>query len=385
MSVFKLPDLGEGLQEAELVTWHVEPGERVVADQPLVSVETDKAVVEVPAPHAGTVTVLHAEVGEVVPVGAPLVEFDTDEKREDSGVIVGKLSEDAARIEDDGRITRPQTAPSGPSGVRAAPAVRAHAKALGIDIEAVSGTGPDGAVMVADLVAFQGGAVPAAPEKTVELPSAPGFEGGEKLSGVRRSMARGMEMSRDQVVPANVMDEVDIDHWPDGEDVTFRLIRAIGAACVAEPALNAWYDRASDSRLLHERVDLGVAVHSDQGLFVPVFRDVAKRDAEDIRDGLRRMKEDVDNRAIPPDELRGATITLSNYGVFRAGRHSEMIVLPPQVAIVGAGRIEQRVVAVDGAPAVHRVLPLSLTFDHRPVNGGEAAGFLRAMMADLSL
>lgn len=378
MSRFSLPDLGEGLQEAEIVDWHVELGERVVADQPLVSVETDKAVVEVPAPVSGTVVALYGAVGDVVAVGAPLVDFDTDEKREDSGVIVGKLDSGSTHIAGEAAAAVPERQSAPVSGVRAAPAVRAHARAIGVDIEEISGSGPGGSVTVADIAAIAGGvSAPVAP-------SPPAFEGGERLRGVRRAMARAMEKSHAEIVPATVMDEVDIDHWPAGEDTTVRLIRAIAAACAAEPALNAWYDKASDSRLLHENVDLGIAVHTDDGLFVPVFRDVGHRSPEDLRNGLKRMKDDVRNRSIPPEELRGATITLSNFGVFGAGRHSELVIVPPQAAIIGAGRIEDRVIAVDGAPAVRRLLPVSLTFDHRSVNGGEAAGFLVALMADLA-
>lgn len=377
MTTFTMPDLGEGLQEAEIVTWHVETGERVVADQPLVSVETDKAVVEVPAPVSGTITRLHAEIGDVVAVGARLVDFDTDEKRQDSGVIVGKLETETTPIAEDVPVTARQAGVAPSSRVHAAPAVRAHARALGIDVECIAGTGPGGSVTVADIAGADGAV------KSPAIGTSPGFEGGERLRGVRRAMARTMEKSHAEIVPANVMDDVDIDHWPVGEDVTVRLVRSIGAASAAEPALNVWYDKASDSRLVHERVDLGIAVHTDDGLFVPVFRDVGHRSADDLRAGLARMKNDVRNRSIPPDELKGATITLSNFGVFGAGRYAEMVIVPPQVSIVGAGRIEARVVAIDGAPAIRRMLPLSLTFDHRAVNGGEAARFLAAMIADL--
>lgn len=380
MTTFRLPDLGEGLQEAEIVTWHVELGQRVIADQPLVSVETDKAVVEVPAPYSGTVTALHADVGAVVPVGAALVDFDTDAKRADSGVIVGALESDTEEVLT--ALPAPSAQPRRASSarVRAAPAVRAHAKALGLDIETIAGSGPDGAVTVADLAGVTANAGPGA--QTFQA-NAPAFPGGEPLRGVRRAMARAMEKSHAEIVPTNILDEVDIDHWPVDEDVTVRLIRAIAVACAAAPAMNSWYDRASASRLVHDRVDLGIAVHTDDGLFVPVFRDVGNRTPPDIRSGLKRMNEDVRNRSIPPEELKGATITLSNYGVFGAGRHAEMVIVPPQVAIVGAGRIEDRVLAVDGKPAVRRVVPVSLTFDHRSVNGGEASAFLRELMDDL--
>jgi 2-oxoisovalerate dehydrogenase E2 component (dihydrolipoyl transacylase) len=164
--------------------------------------------------------------------------------------------------------------------------------------------------------------------------------------------------------------------------VTIRLVRAIVAGCRAEPSLNAWYDSQVGGRRLHETVDLGIAVDTVDGLFVPVLRNVANRDAADLRRGLERMKADIRARRIPPEELRGATITLSNFGTI-AGRYAAPVVVPPQVAILSTGRVEPQVVAVDGRPAVHRLMPLSLTIDHRVVTGGEAARFLAAVIDDL--
>jgi 2-oxoisovalerate dehydrogenase E2 component (dihydrolipoyl transacylase) len=164
--------------------------------------------------------------------------------------------------------------------------------------------------------------------------------------------------------------------------VTIRLALAIAAACKAEPALNAWYDSATGERRLIERVDLGIAVDTEGGLIVPVLRNVAERGVPDLRAGLDRLQADAIARSIPPEELRGATITLSNFGMI-GGRFANLIIVPPQTAIVGAGRISQRVVAHRGQPAVRRTLPLSLTFDHRVVTGGEAARFLVALKSDL--
>ena len=144
------------------------------------------------------------------------------------------------------------------------------------------------------------------------------------------------------------------------------------------------FDGVRMSLVRHQQVDLGVAVDTPDGLFVPVLRDVANRDAEDLRAGLDRLRADVLNRSIPPRELMGATITLSNYGTL-FGRYASPVVVPPQVAIVGAGVIRDQVVAVDGQPVVHRILPLSLTVDHRAVTGGEAARFLKALVTDLQL
>jgi hypothetical protein len=161
-----------------------------------------------------------------------------------------------------------------------------------------------------------------------------------------------------------------------------RLIRAIAAAAKAEPSLNAWYNSQAGERRLIPRIDVGIAIDTEGGLIVPVMRNVGERDANDLPAGLDRMRVDAAARSIPPDELRGATITLSNFGMI-GGRFAQLAVVPPQVAIIGAGRIAPRVMVHAGSPAVRRVLPLSLTFDHRVVTGGEAARFLMALKRDL--
>jgi pyruvate dehydrogenase E2 component (dihydrolipoamide acetyltransferase) len=362
MTTFTLPDLGEGLQEAEIVAWHVGAGDHVVADQPLVSVETEKAVVEIPSPRSGRIEALLAEPGDIVKIGAPLVEFEAGAAA-DTGTVVGEIpSEQKARPAE----PRPPAAPA--RGVKAAPAVRALAARLGIDLALVRPSGPAGAVVAAD----------------VERAAAALEEAGplEPLRGVRRAMALNMERAHAEVVPATVTEVADIADWPPGTDVTMRLIRAIAAGCAAEPALNAWYLGREQGRRLNDKVHLGIAMDTEDGLFVPVLRDVGNRDPDDLRRGLEAMKADVRARAVPVVELRGQTVTLSNFGMF-GGQHAALVVLPPQVAILGAGRIHDRVVARDGKPAVRRVLPLSLTFDHRPVMGGEASRFLAAVVADL--
>ncbi len=353
--VFSLPDLGEGLTEAEIVTWHVAEGDHVVADQPLVSVETDKAVVEVPSPRSGRIARLLVREGEIVAVGQPLVEFEAEAAEAgDAGTVVGELP---AREE--------SAAPAGP---RAAPAVRRLAQELGVELATLVGTGPGGVITRED--------VERAARERSRAPR------GEPMRGVRRTMARNMERAHREVVPATVSDDADISAWRQGEDVTIRLVRAIAAGCRAEPALNAHYLRERDERILFEHIDLGIAVDTPDGLFVPVLRDVGNRDAEDLRRGLENMKRDVRARAIPPQELKGQTITLSNFGMF-AGRYAQLVILPPQVAILGAGRIREELRPVEGRPEVRRILPLSLTFDHRAVMGGEAARFLRAVIEDL--
>jgi 2-oxoisovalerate dehydrogenase E2 component (dihydrolipoyl transacylase) len=365
MKTFNLPDLGEGLQEAEIVSWHVNPGDRVVADQPLVSVETDKAVVEVPSPYAGQIAELFGAEGDLVKVGAPLVAFAEAAAQSDAGTVVGQIAagqEVAQEVTTGERGGRTVT-------VRATPAVRALARRKGVDLALVSGSGAEGLITAAD----------------VERAAATLSEAGplEPLRGVRRAMASRMAHAHAEVVPATVSDDADVGSWR-GRDVTVRVVRAIVAGCAREPALNVWYDSQSQGRRLHRKIDLGIAVDTEDGLFVPVLRDVANRDAADLRRGLERMKADILARTIPPEEMRGATITLSNFGSL-AGRYAAPVVVPPQVAILSTGRVVDRPMAVGDKVEVRRVMPLSLTFDHRVVTGGEAARFLAAVIADLEL
>lgn len=363
MRQFVLPDLGEGLEEAEIVTWHVTEGDHVVTDQPLLSVETDKAVVEIPSPSSGRIAHLFGNKGDIVKVGAPLVEF-AEGAEPDTGTIVGEL----------GREEHPPTAGISPQRATGQPhvfpAVRALARKLDVELETVEATGPGGTITRADV------------ERAAKIMPESGST--EPMRGMRRAMAQRMTAAHAQIVPATVTDEADIDDWPTGEDVTIRLVRAIALACKAEPALNAWYNSTTGERRLIPRVDLGIAVDTEGGLIVPVLRNVAERSVSDLRAGLDRLRADAIARSIPPEELRGATITLSNFGMI-GGRFANLIIVPPQAAIIGAGRISPRAVAHRGQPAVRRMLPLSLTFDHRIVTGGEAARFLVALKSDLEL
>jgi len=335
MRQFILPDLGEGLEEAEIVTWHVNEGDRVVVDQPLVSVETDKAVVEVPSPWSGRIARLFGGKGDLVKVGAPLVEF-AEGTQGDTGTVVGELGHQE-------KAPRDAEAPA-PTPVRTLqvlPAVRALARKLDVDLNLVQASGPGGTVTRAD--------VERAAKSLAEAGPA------EPLRGMRRAMAQRMAAAHAEVVRTTVNDEADIDDWRKGEAGERRLIK---------------------------RIDIGIAVDTEGGLIVPVLRNVGERDASDLRHGLDRLRADAAARSIPPEELRGATITLSNFGMI-GGRFANLVVVPPQVAIVGAGRIDQRVLVHNGQPAARRVLPLSLTVDHRVVTGGEAARFLVALKSDL--
>jgi 2-oxoisovalerate dehydrogenase E2 component (dihydrolipoyl transacylase) len=363
MKIFKLPDLGEGLQEAEIVQWHIKAGERVKTDQPMVSVETAKAIVDIPAPYEGKVMRLYGNVGDIAHIGAPLVAFEGE--GEDAGTVVGevKVGKQPAREAPLGAAPAP-----GAAGIKAIPAVRVLARKLSVDLAMVTPTGPDGTITQGDV------------QRAARILSETGPI--ELLRGVRRAMAQNMMLANAEVASATIMDDADIHAWQPGQSVMLRLIHAIVAGCKAEPSLNAWYDSQRIGRYVVNKVDLGIAVDTPDGLLVPVLRNVESRDADDVASGLANLIRDARARKVPPEELRGHTITLSNYGTI-AGRYASPVVVPPTVAIVGAGRIRDEVVAVDGAPAVHRVIPLSLTFDHRAVAGGEAGRFLASMIAHL--
>ena len=364
MSSFALPDLGEGLREAEIVSWHVAQGDHVVVDQPLLAVETEKAVVEIPSPKAGHIARLLAKVGERVKVGAALLEFEEGPHAE-AGSVVGQLAEPAT-------TAAPRAAAAGspaPGAIRATPAVRAHARELGVDLARVTPTGPEGAVTMSDVQAAAAGAG-AGPAPA-------------SLQGARRSMAINMARAWREVVHATLQDEADIEAWPPSEDLTGRLVRALIAGCKAEPALNASYDATSMSLRENPTINLGLAIDSSDGLFVPVLHDVARGTSPDWRRQIDAFKRGVQSRSLTLADLRGSTITLSNFGSI-AGRHASLIVMPPQVAILGVGRFAALPVqSGDGGIELHRALPLSLTFDHRAVTGGMAARFLRAVIADL--
>jgi len=456
---FLLPDLGEGLPDATIVEWYVKVGDTIKLDDNLVSMETAKAVVDVPSPVSGKVLKLAGGAGDVIVTGTMLAEFEIDPSmpqraegqdtghhhgpskgtgahtastgpdkvvasdeggeisdkgeepasREDSGTVVGAMqSSDAVRSE----------AAVAVGGVKALPAVRALARKLGVDIARVRATGPDGVVTNNDVKqaaadgSARAGAQPApraadraaAPAPAVAQPAAPAQRstmsmGGkpmrtqppgvqatgqpEQLKGVRRNMARVMADAHAKVVPTTLSDDADIHAWAPGNDITGRLVRAIVAAAKAVPALNAWFDGDNLTRTLHPHVDIGIAVDTDDGLFVPALRNADMLDARGVREAVNRLRTQVEERSIPMSELTGYTISLSNFGMF-AGRYATPVIVPPCVAIIAAGKGRHQMTPVMGGFESHKVIPLSVTFDHRACTGGEAARFLKAMLDDLA-
>jgi len=367
MPYFTLPDLGEGLQEAEVVEWHVKEGDTVKVDDLLLSVETAKAIVDIPAPRDGIIATLFVANGDLVHTGEPLLAFAGDEGS-GSQTVVGNLQskEDAENPDIFVVGAVPDSRPSGGT----TPAIRALARHLGVNLDQIKGSGPAGSITLDDV------------QQQANLKHSHGDS--TPLRGVARTMAKTMASAGQQVVPVSLFDQVSVSHWPQDTDITLRLIRAIVAGCQAEPAVNAWFDGEALTRTLHAQVDIGIAVDTDDGLFVPALRNADMLDARGIREGVNRLREQVESRSIAASELSGYTISLSNFGMF-AGRYATPVVVPPCVAIVGAGRARHQMTPVMGGVEAHKVIPLSVTFDHRAATGGEAARFLRAMMDDLAL
>jgi pyruvate dehydrogenase E2 component (dihydrolipoamide acetyltransferase) len=410
---FDLPDLGEGLADAEIVTWHVKEGDAIETGDPLAAVETAKAVVDVPSPYTGSIAKLYAKEGDVIDVHSPLVDFETEgdetsaprssgkakqEKKtavpaptekssteamhEDSGTVVGSMPTAGEDLEDRHIIRRQHKSGAHP---KAAPTARARAKALGVELSEVAASGHRGQITAADVEQHAASVVPATPDLGAPpvVPAKPVRYGTpEPIRGPRRAMAQSMSRSRDQITPTSLFDDADIHYWQAGQDITARIVRALVAGCRSEPCLNAWFNAEQMTRTIHKQVDLALAVDTPDGLIVPVVRGVEAMNGDILRHQLNRLKQATRERTVSPQDMRNPTITLSNFGML-AGRYASPIIVPPQVTIIGTGGIRHDVVPVMGGIEVHKRIPLSLTFDHRAVTGGEACRFLAALIKDL--
>lgn len=378
MRYFYLPDLGEGLPDAEIVKWYVKEGQEIAADEPLVAMETAKAVVDVPSPVAGIVLKLYGKEGDVIETGGKLVEYKSDsvdENSKDTGTVAGTIEIGNEVVDDDIIVTKRAV-----GGPKAIPAVRALANKLKIDLNLVTPTGPNNTITKKDVETAAGSGVKVSDASNISANK--NLEEFVAIKGSRRSMAREMTRANSEVCLVTIVDDACLYKWDNNQDITARIILAMVAACKQEPALNAWYDNGAPSRRVFDSINLGMAVDTEDGLFVPVIKDAQKIDAKDLRGVINTMKQEVSSRSIAPDKLKDATITLSNFGRF-IGRYASPIVVPPQVAILGVGELKQEAVVIDGEIKVSRVLPLSLSFDHRACTGGEASRFLGVVRTEL--
>jgi pyruvate/2-oxoglutarate dehydrogenase complex dihydrolipoamide acyltransferase (E2) component len=388
---YLLPDLGEGMSEAEVLQWRVAVGEHVTRDQIVVHVQTDKAEVELPVPASGTITALGAAVGDMVPVGAPLLELVPDD-----GAVAPGTQVRASTV--------PQPRPAAPSAAadagggaipQTAPPVRKLARELGVDLATVAGSGPGGRITAADVRAAA-----TAPEAAPEAASAPASTGTRApLRGIRRAMARNMADAWRQVPHISLFDEIDARpllaahaaarasapaEIPGGTlTLTAFFVRAAVVALRDVPVLNVGFDAAAEEVVSHDACHVGIAVATDAGLVVPVLHDAHTKDLAALGAEITALTAAARSGGLAPAQLQGATFTVTNFGT-EGGRFATPIVRPPQVAILGFGAVRVRPVVDGDAVVAAPSLPISLSADHRVVDGHDATTFLERVAALLA-
>lgn len=418
----RLPDLGEGLTEATIVRWLVAPGDVVAEDQIVAEVETAKATVELPSPFAGTVTQCHADEGDEVEVGTVVMTLsaagqeagDGDEEASDESegsLLVGygtATSRGRRRRSHGSHRSSPargdgERQPAGGQGSRAGrprakPPVRKLAKDLGVDLEQVNGSGPDGRITRDDVRA----ASQQAQEITAQRPDVdsepdlaaqPAGDRRIAVTGVRARIADHLSVAWREIPAASCWVECDAtallavratlaQAHPDVKVTPLALLlRCCVVALRAHPQLNASFDAEARELVHHDTVHLGVATQTGRGLIVPVIKDAGDRSVLDLAAAVGRLAAAARDNTLPPAQMVGGTFTVSNFGAFGVDGGTP-IINHPEAAILGIGRITPRPWVVDRQIEVRDVVRLSLTFDHRVCDGGEAAGFLRRL-ADL--
>lgn len=395
---FKLPDLGEGLEDAEVVRWLVSEGDEVRLNQPLVEVDTAKALVEIPSPVAGKVAKLHASEGAVVKVGAPLVTFEVAEEAAEAkrtAVLVGYGVEDQPKVvrrrrlrategsrsgpKDEGPLAKPSVAAKAfpADRVLAAPPVRKLAKEMGVDLSRVSGTGTGGRITKDDVVAVAGaGVAEAAPDTDEREERIP-------IRGVRRRVAERVARSAAEIPHVTTFLTVDATHLLAARDAAQSragdkkvsplavVARAFVEICKEHPKLNASWDEEAQEIVLKRHYHLGVATDTERGLVVPVIKNADSKDVVDLAAEIARLAAAAREGAAAPEDLSGSTVTISNVGTFGA-EFGTPIINWPESSILALGAIVERPLMDSGQLVVRPTVTLSLSFDHRIADGAEA-------------
>lgn len=411
---FKFPDIGEGLTEGEIVRWLVKEGDEIKEGQSLVEVETDKALAEIPSPRTGTILKILAKEKEIVKVGqvivvigekgealaAPPPSPSAPVPKPKSVGVVGELEEAPEETPAVAAKAEPIKAARVSEHVLATPSVRALAKELGVDINKVQGTGSEGRVLEKDV--HQTAEGKAKPVEEAKKPTKArkydlyGYVERIPLRGVRRSIARAMVKSKYTAPHVSAMDEADVTElWrirekekkvAEGKGIKLTIlpfiIKALIAGLTEHPYLNATLDDENEEIILKKYFNIGLATDTPEGLMVPVVKNAKEKSIFELAQESAQLAEKARNRTIDLADLKGGTFTITNYGAVR-GMYGTPIINYPEVAILGIGRIQETPVARDGKVVVRRILPLSLSFDHRVVDGAEAARFLSTVIARL--
>ncbi|MEX2149226.1 MAG: dihydrolipoamide acetyltransferase family protein [Steroidobacteraceae bacterium] len=388
--VFKMPDLGEGTVTAEVVDWKVKVGDIVKEDQIIAEVMTDKAAVEIPAPVSGRVVSLTGAPGDMVAVGAELIAFETGE-----GAPVGAAAKAAAPAPSLPRSAKPAPATEdqdfgATTRVMASPATRRKAQDAGVDLAKVSGTGPGGRISAGDLDAVIAGKSTPAARPAVRTARAGTEE--IKVIGVRRVIAERMSAAKRNIPHFTYVEEVDVTELEalrqhlnsrlgkGAPSLTYLpfLVAALVRVLEAFPQCNAVHDAERNVIVRHRAVHVGVATQTPDGLKVPVVRNAEARGLADLAAEIRRVSEAARSNKATREELVGSTITVTSLGRL-GGIASTPVINAPEVAIIGVNKAVLRPVVLDGAIAVRRIMNLSSSFDHRFVDGFDAAAMIQAL------
>jgi len=391
---FKLPDLGEGVTEAEVDRWLVKEGDTIAEDEPLVEVITDKATAEIPSPYAGVVARIHVAEGEIAPVGAVLVSISSESLEDPTGSASSSEPSGATSpVTEPPGATSHVTEPSLPeklgAGIKAMPRIKAMppvrklARNLGVDLSAVAGSGSSGAITRADVEAFASGESGGRAETTRPAPS----EIREPLRGIRRTIAERMAEAHRRVPAVTHVEECDVTQLDDARSIANRegdgssrltylpfVVKAVCKALDDHPVLNSSLDEEVQEIVIHARRDVGIAVDTPAGLSVPVVRTAHEKSLREIAREIERLANAARSGSLTLDDLGDATFTITSPGRY-GGLLATPIVFHPQAAILGVHRAADRPVARDGKVVIRKMMNLSLTFDHRILDGLTAAKF----------
>ncbi len=416
--IFHFPDIGEGITEGKIIEWHVKKGQPIKTGDPIVKMETDKVVTDIPSPRDGVISAIFGSEGDVINVDDSLVEIEiegaegadaqaiaqekpkpaSEKKVAEKGFgVVGTLevAGDGAFLpsSDEGATEKMiSEQPGTTKKVLATPVARAMAKDLGIDINQVTGTGPGGRVMKTDIKSYRTTARPAVSKETVDEPVVEYVD----LTQIRKAIARKMVESKQTAAHMTVMDEVEVtklvelrkENKSDFEELGSRLtylpfiLKAVAAALKDHPTLNSELDLEKDRLILKKFYNLGIAVDTDDGLVVPVVRNVDRKSILELSQELTAIADKSRDRKLTLDDFMDGSFSVTNYGSI-GGTFGVPVINYPQAAILGIGRIKEAAVVKDGDIKSGHQLQLSLSVDHRIVDGGEATRFLNQVIGYL--
>jgi pyruvate dehydrogenase E2 component (dihydrolipoamide acetyltransferase) len=413
--IFKFPDIGEGLTEGIIIEWYVDKGNAVRVGQPLVKMETDKVVTDIPSPREGVVAARYGKVGETIHVGETLVEIDiagetaAEAQKTESETVDEKGAGVVGTIEvasnnaflpasDEGTEVRPAAASLTPRKVLATPVARAMAREMNLDINQVKGTGPAGRVMKSDIQNFHA----AAPVVRTTAAQASRPVSGElievtPMSQIRKSIAKNMLRSKQSTAHMTLFEEPEVsalvaartkykeEYKKEDINLTYLpfVIKAVVAALRRHRELNAEMDFEKGNIIYKNFYNIGIAVSTPEGLVVPVIRDADRLSIKDLSKAVAEIAVKARDRKLTLEDMKDGTFTITNYGAL-GGWFGVPVINYPQVGILGIGRINQKPVVVNGEIKVGNVMPLSLSVDHRMVDGAEATEFLNDVAAGIA-